>query len=92
MRILDSSNMPNECGPVFFSGNTDIFQVPDKCCTAEVGAEDWIPFEEFGSYEGIDGCYPLDPFENGAIKAGILEVERVGLLLRYVVHLLNVVF
>ena len=25
MRIPDSKNMPDECGPIFFSGNTDIF-------------------------------------------------------------------
>ena len=69
MRIPDSKDMPDECGPVFFSGNTDIFQVPDKCCTAEVGAEDWLPLESFGEYKGIDGCYALDPFQNGAITA-----------------------
>lgn len=38
MRIPDSKDMPDECGPVFFSGNTDIFQVPDKCCTSR-----WVP-------------------------------------------------
>ena len=44
MEIKDSSTMPAECGPVFFSGDTDIFKVPDKCCTTEVGAEPLIPF------------------------------------------------
>ena len=73
MRILDSSTMPDECGPVFFSGNTEIFQVPDKCCTAVVGAEDWVPFDQFGSYDGINGCYALDPFENGAITAVLVN-------------------
>ena len=73
MRIPDSSGMPEECGPVFFSGNTDIFQVPDKCCTSEVGAEVWFDFDEFGSYKGIDGCFPLDPFENGAITAVLVN-------------------
>ena len=69
MRIPDSKTMPDECGPIFFSGNTDIFQVPDKCCTAEVGAEEWLPLDQFGSHDGIDGCYALDPFQNGAITA-----------------------
>ena len=69
MRIPDASTMPVECGPIFFSGNTDIFQVPNKCCTSQVGAEDWIPLDEFSSYEGIDGCFALDPFQNGAITA-----------------------
>ena len=73
MRIPDASTMPDECGPIFFDGNTDIFQVPDKCCTAEVGAEDWIPLDEFGSYKGIDGCYALDPFQNGAITAVLVN-------------------
>merc|ERR1712226_284543 len=69
MRIPDSKSMPEECGPIFFSGNTDIFQVPDKCCTAEVGAKNWLPLDQFGSHDGIDGCYALDPFQNGEITA-----------------------
>ena len=69
VRIPDSTKMPDTCGPVFFSGNTDIFQVPDVCCTADAGAEDWLPLEDFGSHDGIDGCYALDPFKNGAITA-----------------------
>ena len=73
MEIKDSSTMPAECGPVFFSGDTDIFQVPDKCCTAEVGAEPLIPFSQFGSYKGIEGCFALDPFQDGNITAVLVN-------------------
>ena len=78
MRIPDSKNMPEECGPIFFSGNTDIFQVPDKCCSAEVGAEDWIALEDFGTKDGIDGCMSLDPSklmsqEEGSIRAVLVN-------------------
>ena len=73
MEIKDSSTMPDECGPVFFSGDTDIFQVPDKCCTAKVGAEPLIPFGQFGSYKGIEGCFALDPFQDGNITAVLVN-------------------
>ena len=73
VRILDSSTMPAECGPVFFEGDTDIFQVPDKCCTAEVGAEPLLPFGQFGSYKGIEGCFALDPFQDGNITAVLVN-------------------
>ena len=62
MRIPDSTAMPEECGPIFFSGNTDIFQIPDKCCTAEVGAQDLLPLKDYPSYDGVDYCLPFDPF------------------------------
>ena len=69
MRLPDSKSMPEECGPLFYGGNTEIFRVPDKCCTADVGTEDWISLEEFGSHDNIDGCMSLDSFNDGSIQA-----------------------
>ena len=62
MFVPDYTKMPSECGPIYFNGNTAMFQVPDLCCTAEAGALDWMPFKDFGSQDGIDGC-KLVPFE-----------------------------
>ena len=73
MQIPDSSSMPEECGPIFFSGNTDIFKVPDMCCTDAVGAEVLIPLDQFGSHDGIVGCYALDPLRNGAVTAVLVS-------------------
>ena len=73
MEIPDSSTMPQECGPVFFEGDTDIFRVPDKCCTAEVGAKPLVPLSQFGSYKGIEGCFALDPFRDGNITAVLVS-------------------
>ena len=56
MVIPDSAKMLDQCGPVFFSGNTEIFRVRDVCCTASVGAEDFLNFKDFGSHDGIEGC------------------------------------
>jgi len=59
--IPDSAEMLDQCGPVFFSGNTKIFRVPDVCCTASVGAEDFLNFKDFGSHDGIEGCSAVGP-------------------------------
>merc|ERR1719433_769164 len=74
MRIPDAKDMPDYCGKIWFSGDQEIFEVDPRCCTAEVGAEPWIDLEDFskgpeGNFEGIDGCYALDPFQNGLIQA-----------------------
>ena len=61
MVIPDSAEMLDQCGPVFFSGNTEIFRVPDVCCTASVGAEDFLNFKDFGSHDGIEGCSAVGP-------------------------------
>ena len=58
----DSSKMPSSCGPIFFCGNTAMFRVPDLCCTEEAGALPFLPFGDFGSHDGIDGCKKF-PFE-----------------------------
>ena len=73
MLIPNRTSIPKECGPTFFNGNTDIFQVPDTCCTAAAGAEEWLPLSKFGSYKGIDGCKLVDPFDDGKIQAELVN-------------------
>jgi len=80
----DASALPDDCLPTFFSGNTDIFQVADHCCTAEVGSSEWIPFDTFSSggkvgdavwtaVSGIEGCMALDPQGPGGPHAVIVN-------------------
>ena len=59
--IPDRAKMLAQCGPVFFSGNTEIFKVPDICCTEDVGAEDFLAFEDFGSHDGVESCNAVGP-------------------------------
>ena len=69
MAVADLSKLPDSCGPLFFDGNVDMFRVPDLCCSDEVGAQFVRKAEEFGSVDGIDGCYVLDPFQDGTVGA-----------------------
>lgn len=54
--------MPADCGSAFWDGNTDIFEIPSKCCTPEYnpGVFEWLPFSAaFPNNEKVKQQFPF---------------------------------